>query len=466
MAVRAHLWLLVLALLVGIAAGATVALVSPLLLVAVIAGLIGGILILSSTQIGLLAVIGVATLLPFAVIPVRIGFYPTFLDVALVGFFAVWLARLCTRPEEGFLTSPLDVPLLVFVLLAGAAFVQSVSLGSEGVRRFAEIILSLFLYIGVINTVRRREQVEQLLAALILGGGAAAAIGLFLYFIPHDLAIYLLSTLRYLHYPAGAGVLRFLNDDPTLPMRATSTAIDPNVFGGLLILVITLAVSQLFSPRPVLRRLLLWPALAAMLMVMPLTYSRASWGGLAVALLFIATLKYPRLWLVFLLAGLAAALFVPQADTFVGHLLSGAQFQDRAAAMRLGEYKDALQLIARYPLFGIGFGASPDINLYRGVSSIYLLIAEEMGLIGLGAFLVVVVIFFVQTLPAIFRKDNTGLVALTTGFVAALVGALAAGLFDHYFFNLDFPHAVALFWLCAGLAMVTVRLGREAGVDG
>ena len=37
---------------------------------------------------------------------------------------------------------------------------------------------------------------------------------------------------------------------------------------------------------------------------------------------------------------------------------------------------------------------------------------------------------------------------------------IVGGLFEHYFFNLDFPYSVALFWLYVALAMVAVRLGE------
>jgi hypothetical protein len=37
------------------------------------------------------------------------------------------------------------------------------------------------------------------------------------------------------------------------------------------------------------------------------------------------------------------------------------------------------------------------------------------------------------------------------------VGALAAGVLDHYFFNLQFPHTVTLFWLMMALAVVVVQ---------
>jgi len=38
---------------------------------------------------------------------------------------------------------------------------------------------------------------------------------------------------------------------------------------------------------------------------------------------------------------------------------------------------------------------------------------------------------------------------------------MVGGLFDHYFFNLDFPHAAGLLWIVVGLGAVAMRLGGE-----
>jgi hypothetical protein len=48
------------------------------------------------------------------------------------------------------------------------------------------------------------------------------------------------------------------------------------------------------------------------------------------------------------------------------------------------------------------------------------------------------------------------------GLVAALAGILVGGLLDHYFFNLDFPHSVSIFWIYLGLAMATIRIGSQS----
>lgn len=92
-----------------------------------------------------------------------------------------------------------------------------------------------------------------------------------------------------------------------------------------------------------------------------------------------------------------------------------------------------------------------------GVSSIYLTIGQRMGLIGLAAFLAIVAAWFALTLQALPHLDEE-LAAWLLGCQAGLVAALAVGLADHYFFNIEFSHMVALFWGCMGLGMAVVLL--------
>jgi O-antigen ligase len=184
--------------------------------------------------------------------------------------------------------------------------------------------------------------------------------------------------------------------------------------------------------------------------------------GLAVGLGLLAAVKYRKLIPIILVGGIFL-LLLPQAQAYVQHYLEGLQLRDLATQMRLGEYKDALILIGRHPWIGVGFVGTPEGSLYIGVSNVYLLIAEEMGLIGLGMFLVIIVMFFAQVWRAWPTVRQTeGLEAILLGLTAALAGILAGGLLDHYFFNLSFPHSVTIFWLYLGVAMATILIGRES----
>jgi len=455
-----RLGLIVISLILGTLGGLSLVFLHPFMTIALVVGFVGGLFILRSVQVGLVFLIGVATLFPFGVIPISLGFYPTFLDVALLALFGVWLARLLTRTQEEFLSSPLDGPILIFIILAFSSFVAGTAhagLTKDIVRHFVEVVLAIALYTVVVNSVSEKKRLKWTVLALILAGFASASIGVLLYFLPRELTVRLLSTLRIFHYPSGWGVLRFIEDNPLLPLRAISTSIDPNVLGGLLILVTSLTAPQLFTERPILKKILVAPILAVMLSCLLLTFSRGAFAGLVAACLFLGTLRYRRLLIVLAVVGLLI-LILPQTRFYVQHFVAGARVQDLATQMRMGEYKDALTLISRYPWFGVGFGGAPTIDLYIGVSSVYLLMAENMGLVGLSSFLLIMALYFLHGWGArkALASDPEG-EAILLGLLAAIAGAMVGGVFDHYFFNLDFPHSVSLFWLYVGLTIATAK---------
>ncbi len=223
----------------GLVVGAYVAILSPILAVAGVLALLGGLLILRDVQWGLVAIVGLICLLPFGALPFKIGFTPTFLDLALIGVYFVWIMRIATGKADTFIGTALGLPIVLFLLLACASFVAGLAhayLSQYFLRHFVEILLSIALFFVIVNCVRTRRQLRLLILVILLAGFAASLIGVFLYFIPSAWSIRLLSTLGRVGYPTGAGVLRYVEDNPDLALRAISTSTDPNVLGGLLIL--------------------------------------------------------------------------------------------------------------------------------------------------------------------------------------------------------------------------------------
>src|SRR5205085_12613186 len=104
-----------------------------------------------------------------------------------------------------------------------------------------------------------------------------------------------------------------------------------------------------------------------------------------------------------------------------------------------------------------------NVELFLGVSSLYLLIAEEMGLIGLGVFLLLVALLWVGSLRGLSGLRAPLNQGLALSLQACLAAALTSGLFDHYFFR--FPHSLALFWCYAALLWLAATL-PEAEHDG
>ena len=447
--------LLVITLFIG-AAGPVLALVAA-------AALIAGVLILNDTHWGFVALCGVVFLIPFASLPFSIGFKPTFLDLALGALFFVWLFKLVIGQQEEFIASPIGLLVMLFLLLALFSFALGLTHSPANaflLRRFLEILIGIALFFVVVNTVRSEDEAVWVTRWVMLAGWGAAAIAVLFYVLPQDVTVAILDRLARFDYPGGFGALRFIEDDTAGTMRAIGTAVDPNVLGGMMILVAALMLPQLLSAQPIFPRWLTFVMLATAALALYLTYSRSALLGLASAVALLAVLKYRRL----IPLGIAAALLLlllPITQEYVARLLEGFAGQDLATQMRFGEYKDALILIERYPLFGVGFTGTPDMDIYLGVSMLYLIIAENMGVIGLAMFVAVMIGFFVMAWRAWRRGLNVRLEALLLGYTGAILGALVSGVFDHYWFNMTYPHMTVLFWLYVGMATAVILVSEQ-----
>lgn len=441
----------------GALVGLACALVDPLYLLALVPIVVVGAWTLRSPEHGLLLTIAVIALIPRVASPVSIGFKPTVLDAALVLTFAAWLfrRRAAPKPMQGR-ALPIALPLLALIAVALATFVAGIPNGALTtlvIRRFAEMVGSLAMVWVFAALLRERGALRRAVQALVVLGAAAAVAGIVLYALNDELAIRLLSALRPFAYPSGPEVLRFVRDDPSLLKRATGLWIDPNAFGGFLLMVGALGLAQAFSRRPVISRGWGIVCMALIGLALLMTVSRAAILGLAGVALLLGVVRY-RALLPLLAASVVVMLVLPQTQALVGHFLEGFAGRDLATQMRFGEYKDAFRLIERYPVFGVGFADTPDVDLYIGVSSMYLLIAQQMGLTGLAAFLGVMIGLAanaVRTWPAV--RDDDEAAAIWLGAHAAIAGALAGGVLDHYFFNIDFHNSVMLFWLIVSIAL-------------
>jgi O-antigen ligase len=466
---RAVRWLVLGAtLLAGVALIALfVGIAGPLIALAAAAALLAVALILNDTRWGYVALCGVVFALPFASLPFSIGFKPTFLDLALGALFFVWLFKLVIGQQSEFVVSPIGLLVALFAVMAVFSFALGLThspASSFLLRRFLEILLGVSLYFVAINTVRTYAELRWVTRWVMLGGFAAALIAIAFYVIPREWTIAVLDRLARFDYPGGEGALRFIEDDPAGTMRAIGTAVDPNVLGGMMILASALLLPQVAAKDTVFPRWIIVGMLGAAVLALYLTYSRSALLGLVAAGGLLAVLKYRRLIPVALMAG-ALLLFLPVTQEYVARLLEGFAGQDLATQMRFGEYKDALILIERYPIFGVGFTGTPDLDIYLGVSMLYLIVPQNMGLVGLAIFLATFAAFFVWMFRTWRRCRHPGVEAILLGYTGAVLGALVSGVFDHYWFNMAYPHMTVLLWLYVGMGASAASIAALEAKD-
>jgi O-antigen ligase len=226
-----------------------------------------------------------------------------------------------------------------------------------------------------------------------------------------------------------------------------------------------LVAPQLLSRRPALgHSWIAFGLLGVIGVALFLSDSRGSMLGLATGLGVVALLRYRKLiWL--LAAVVVLVLVLPVTQSYIDRMIAGFTGADLETQMRFGEYKDALRLIERYPVLGVGFAAPPDIDLYIGFASTYLTIAANAGIIGLIAYLITIGSVFVY--GYLNRRPVTADHALNDiwfGLLGGIVGALAGGIFDHFYFNIEFQATSLTVWLFIGLFLAATRIANPPDV--
>jgi len=451
-------------LLAGIGAG-RVGVVLPL---AVIIGLSGAGAILRDARVGLWVALVVICLLPYATLPVKVGLTFTLLELTALLTLAVLALRMVYDRTETIVASPVYLPLGLFAAETVVAFLLGAGRNTttQTAHDYVKLMLGVGVFALVVQLIRTRREVVALVTTLVAGGALAGGIGIALNRLPVGLTTGLLMRLRVVGYPTDR-LVRYIEDDPSLARRATGTAVDPNSFAGFLMLVLVLAIGQAVAKRPLVPRPLAIAAVPLSGIALLMTQSRAAALGAGIGVLILALARYR--WLVpVLIVGAGGAVLTGRGGGFAARFLAGFRGQDAATQLRFREFGNAFTLIRDYPVFGVGFGDAPRIDLQTGVSSMYLTVAERVGLVGLVLFVALLAVLLGRLLVASLRvpwSDAGGELLLAIG--AALAAACAAAALDHYFFNLGFAHMAAIFWLLAGLGDVLHRLtvhGHNEGI--
>ncbi|HVO41978.1 MAG TPA: O-antigen ligase family protein, partial [Aggregatilineales bacterium] len=373
-----------------------------------------------------------------------------------------------TGRRSGFRIVPAALLIVAFVLFMIFSFVAGLpyaQITPAVLRKFAEMTLSILLTIVLVDVIRDTRTVRRLALAIILVGALQGAIGLILVRINPDTANQALNSLGRFGYPMGI-VVRWVNDDPMQAERAIGTWVDPNSFGFLLMMAGVVTGTQILSDRPVTGKR--WIAFLMMIPILGALYfsrSRQAQVALVAALVFLALLRYR--WLIpVLILSAVVILVLPATRDDVTRFFEGVNGQDLSTQMRFGEYKDALVLIQRYPLIGVGFAGAPDRDIYLAVADVYLTIAGNVGLVGLAIYLLAIIEVFRYSFARWKALRAQGdLFVLWLGFMAALAGALVQGVFDHFYFHMEFQAAVALYWMFIALTLACAKIAELQAAD-
>lgn len=380
-----------------------------------------------------------------------------------------WLLRVAAARRGDFRWSPLVIPFLIYLLLIAqsVAVAQGLTLALKEYAKFVEAFL---LLVVTVNVVRTRAQVVFLVSCLIAAGALAAAQGWYQFLLRRGPEGFLVAE-------------RFI--------RAHGEFGQPNPYAGylnlglpMIVAILVVALTQRHAraaatgtPRDVALSLPLVVAAGAGLLMAgaeAMSFSRAGWLALAAAVVAILATRSRRTFLA-LLAGGTAGLIVwligaldllpavvlerlrPVVDTFSVFDITEVELtaENWSVVERMATWQAAADMFATNIWYGVGPGNFqtlwPEFGalewVLRGTNpphahNYYLNALAESGIVGLAAYLLLLVAAFAYTTARIrgaqSRGDWTGHpyanpLALALGLLGVLIALSVHNLFDNLF---------------------------------
>ncbi len=372
-----------------------------------------------------------------------VTFSVSFVEISVSVSLVLYFLLIASDRPRYLRTSTGDMALLVYILLAFFSIFYS-PVPMKSLRGFfGKTLEGALIYFAVRNYVSldRTRSRPMAVAALIMSAFISVN-GFYQYFNGRDLIRGFAPDVFF----RGQGALETI--------RITSSMKFPNDLGAYLAFVIPVGAAVIFSERRLWVRALAvaGTVLAAGALVM--TYSRASWLALFAACVFMASLlKKKRVML--LLAPIAVfILLMPITSTFVRSSYPGTVIDDSLKG-RLRYAGEALEMIRDRPLFGSGLNTYDTVNRekhphkegYSYPHNCYLQMCSELGLAGLMAFLVFIVLFFRGAF--ILQGESRGEDVLMAGFYSGTAALLVTFLFDTHFYSTPIS---MLFWTSCGIS--------------
>lgn len=356
-------------------------------------------------------------------------------DLFFLPAFLCWGASLWKRESEWrfhFGDEMLGFILLALILLmvGNAFFVGQPELHFFQIFRFVELFL---LYLMVVNRVLRQEQI---VLCILFGLCFQSFVALYQYILQGAVGLKFLGEAQVT--PATLGVAKIDLGSQKI-LRAFGTMPHANVLGGLLFMGIMYAAALVKKYRWFVGGVLL--LLAAGLLF---TFSRSAFFALVAAFLVYISIQNSKIIIKYLVLASSIFVFLIVVFGLENIIVNRMMFEDQASTQERTMYL----MIGKNMLFdnplGVGLGGFTlhmqdytDVKLtpwlFQPVHNIFVLMADELGILGGVIFLALFVYVFYRLLRTTKHQktpENRFAVALLLSMVT---GIAVIGFFDHYF---------------------------------
>jgi len=381
--------------------------------------------------------------------------------ITVVVALIAWLLKLFTHPRIHTFTLPrinvelrtIDLAILAFLGVAAFSTFAVSAYKHQSLDWFTNLTAYTVLYFIIVNNIKTESQIKRLIGAMLTAGTIAGIYGIFQYF---DIFLPLLP-----HNPHDS--------------RVMSTYYNANHYAGFLVMVTPLAISFFLFSRS-WWKILIFGLLSVLLVAnLALSFSLGNFAFGASMIFLLLVIIWSKKWEILTrrilpaVAGFLILAFFVMLIT--SPLVSRYPLTKRYYEMlnlvkqdlthgRFLIWGSGLKILSDHLFSGVGLGLfSLVFSKYRPVNftrfvnyahSDYIQISSDMGIVGLGIYLIIIIALLLKGLKAL-KQTNQYNQAMVIGVMTALFGAIIRSLWDSNLFMLQ--SLSIYFFLLMGILM-------------
>jgi len=376
----------------------------------------------------------------------------------------LWVLKYFKEEKNLRIKSPLNLPIFLFILIMSISLFESKFL-IVSLRDYVIFLSYFFIFFLVINNIENEKEFYSFIKIF--------------YIITFIISIYT--------------IIQYYGLDPYLKELGalTSTIGQKNWISNYLALIFPMIFSFFLLEEIKKNKILLFLLLSIIYTNIMICQSRGIWISISLTLIFAIYMvikfnifeifKKNKKWLIALLSTFLIITIIYSTDnplnksllTFPQRALSTFDEKDPSINTRFLIWKNTLQMIKDKPLLGSGIGTfkmnyldyqaeffkdNPDSIKYytfpREAHNEYLQIGAELGLLGLGLFIVIIFIFYSTVLNFLKKEQNSKNRLVCWGLMMGISCFLIHSLFT---FPLHVPALGSTFFTIIGLTTIYVK---------
>ena len=368
--------------------------------------------------------------------------------MALTGLFVVGSA---SRRQYRLELDTLGPYMTIYMGFICVALLGSLSTHLS-LRFFAFHLTSFLLVLLVVSSIHKYEQLQLMVSLAVVGISVAALYGCYQGYIGVDIV----PSQQDMTLNAG------------MPGRVYSFFDNPNNFAEQLEMLLPLDLALFLNSRW-RGKLLSLISLGLGVAAIGFTYGRASWIGLACAVVVFVALVNWRWLPVLVVLGLAAIPFLP--ETIYNRILTIFQASDDSSVQyRFGIYDTTKNLMEDYWVRGVGLGSDVMKKVFQTyptnfdgsypihTHNNYLQMWGETGIWGILSFLALLVWQLKTGVKRFCAATDVRLRRMLAAAIGAFCGILVVGLAEYTWY---YPRNMFTYWFLFGIIAACVKLSRQ-----